>query len=246
MQVITKTDIGLQRTENQDTVIARDIEDCVIVVLCDGMGGVNAGGEASDIAANEIFNRLSTGYRKDFDENSIKNLIISSINAANIIVFDKSLREDGKDGMGTTCVCGIVKPNMAFIANVGDSRAYIIDESKISQITNDHTVVRMLLDQGKINEEEAENHPHKNIITRAVGIEEKIQIDYYEKELKPQDRVLFCSDGLSSYCKDEIIFSIISKNKESDAVAFLIEKAKELGGNDNITVAITSNTSVQE
>ncbi len=209
LHVISKTDIGLVRKENQDAVIVKSLEDCAIVVLCDGIGGTNAGGEASNIAANEIFNRLSTGYRRDFDENSIKNMIISAINAANIIIYDKSIREKGKDEMGTTCVCGIVRENIAFVANIGDSRSYLIKKDGISQITNDHTMIKMLLDQGKIDKDEAENSPFKHIITRAVGIEENIKIDYYEVDLNPEDKVLFCSDGLSGCCDDNEIFNLV-------------------------------------
>lgn len=242
MQVISKTDIGLVREENQDTVIAKKIdEDTVVTVLCDGMGGMNAGGEASSIAANEIFNRIVNSYRKDADENSIRNLMLSSINAANIIVYDKSLNEDNKEGMGTTCVCGIIKNDIAYIANVGDSRAYKIYNQKIEQITTDHTIVKVLMDQGEINEDQAKTHPQKNMITRAVGIDEKLEIDYYEVELERETKILFCSDGLSEYCDEDTMLEIINKNILEKAATLLINYAKEKGGKDNITVALASN-----
>lgn len=242
MQVIAKTDIGLVRKENEDTVIVNKVdEDTVVAVLCDGMGGMNAGGEASYVAANEIFNRIVTSYRHDADENSIRNLILSSINAANIIVYDKSINEDDKEGMGTTCVCGIIKSKIAYIANVGDSRAYKIVSEGIEQITTDHTIVKMLIDQGKINEDEAKTHPQKNIITRAVGINDKLEIDYYEIDLMPKTKILFCSDGLSEYCDENTILKVVSENQLDQATSLLIDYAKDKGGKDNITVALASN-----
>lgn len=242
MQVIAKTDIGLVRKENQDMVIVEKLnEDTVVAVLCDGMGGMNAGGEASKIAANEIFNRIVASYRQDADENSIRNLIISSINAANIIVYDKSIQEDDKEGMGTTCVCGIIKNEIAYIANVGDSRAYKIVREGIEQITTDHTIVKMLIDQGKIDEDEAKIHPQKNIITRAVGIDDKLEIDYYEIDLLSKTKILFCSDGLSEYCDKDTIKKIVNENELQQAISLLIDYAKDKGGKDNITVALASN-----
>lgn len=242
MQVIAKTDIGLVRKENEDTVIVKKLDqDTVVAVLCDGMGGMNAGGEASHVAAGEIFNRIVSSYRHDADENSIRNLILSSINAANIIVYDKSVSEDDKEGMGTTCVCGIIKNDIAYIANVGDSRAYKIAKGEIKQITTDHTIVKMLVDQGKISEDQAKMHPQKNIITRAVGIDDKLEIDYYEIDLISETTILFCSDGLSEYCDENTIKEIVCENESEKAISLLIDYAKDKGGKDNITVAIASN-----
>lgn len=242
MHVTAKTDIGLVRTENEDTVLVRNLDgDSVIAILCDGMGGMNAGGEASKIASEEIDRRIASSYRSNADENSIRNMIISAINAANIIIYEKSLHEENKEGMGTTCVCGIVKKNIAYIANVGDSRAYVITKDEIRQITTDHTIVKMLMDQGKINADEAKTHPQKNVITRAVGIDERLEIDYYEVEIKPDTKILFCSDGLSGYCDEGEIFRTVNENSPEDTTSLLIELAKKNGGKDNITVAIASN-----
>lgn len=242
MHVTAKTDIGLVREENQDMVCFERLDDnAILVILCDGMGGMNAGGEASKVATEEIRKRIKNSYRENADENSVRNLMLSAINGANIVVYHKSTDDINKTGMGTTCVCGIVRNNMAYIANVGDSRAYLIHQGKISQITTDHTVVKMLMDQGKINEAEAKVHPQKNVITRAVGIDEQIDIDYYEIDIKKDSMILFCSDGLSNYCNEQMIVDTLKAYEPDEAVKKLIEISENNGSKDNITVAIASN-----
>lgn len=242
MHVIATTDVGLLRTENQDRFkIKRFVDDTVLMIVCDGMGGEKAGGEASEVAVNAIFDRIVLNYRMEAENNSIRNLIISSINAANSLVYEKSMSDESKFGMGTTCVCGIIRNDIAYIASVGDSRAYVINEREIKQITNDHTYVKILLDQGKINEDELKNHPQRNVITRAVGIEERIEPDYFEIELKENSVILMCSDGLSGYCSDEFLAETISGNSLEAALSTLVDYAKEQGGKDNITVALTAN-----
>ncbi len=239
MQVVSKTDIGLVRQENQDYVIVKEMgDDTVIAVLCDGMGGMNSGGEASQLACNEIFNRIVTGYRSDADVNSIKNLMLTAVNAANALVYERSMNDIQYEGMGTTAVVAIVKEENAFVMNVGDSRAYLIDDEGIVQVTSDHTVVKMLIDEGKITEEEAHTHPHRNIITRAVGIEKKLEIDYYEIEYDLGAKMLLCSDGLSQYCTNEYIEEIVKNNSIGDAADKFVEYAKNEGGKDNITVVV--------
>jgi len=242
MHVIAKTDVGLVRHENQDRVIYKNLDDdTILIIVCDGMGGENAGGEASEVAINTIFERIVANYRQEAFDNSIRNLIISSINAANYIVYEKSLSDESKFGMGTTCVCGIIKKDIAYIASVGDSRAYLINGENIKQITNDHTYVKLLLDQGKINEDEIKNHPQRNLITRAVGIEEHIDLDYFEVDLEINSKILMCSDGLSTYCSDGFILDIVLNNTLENAMFKLIECANEKGGKDNITVALIAN-----
>ena len=242
MQVITKTDTGLVRIENQDRVLTKVMPDgSAIVVVCDGMGGENAGSEASEIAVNAVFDRIVQNYRQDADFNSIRNLILSSLNAANSIVYKKSLTDESKIGMGTTCVCGIIKNNIAFIGNVGDSRAYIIEKENVKQISIDHTYVQMLYEQGEIKVEELKTHHQRNIITRAVGIDEKIEPDYYEIDIPDNSVILMCTDGLSGYCSDEILAEIINSNNLEKASEKLMKYALDEGGKDNITLALIAN-----
>jgi len=216
-------------------------DETVLAIVCDGMGGENAGGEASEIAVKTIYDRILQGYRPEADANSVRNLILSSINAGNSIVFEKSISDESKVGMGTTCVCGIIKKDIAYIASVGDSRAYLIHNKQISQITTDHTYVKLLLDQGKINEEEIKNHPQRSVITRAIGIEERIEVDYFEIDLSPNSVILICSDGLSNYASNDFLCEIVSNNEIEQALTMLVDYANEQGGKDNITVALTAN-----
>ena len=247
MQITAKTDTGLVRSENQDRVMFSKLDDdAAVAVVCDGMGGENAGGKASELAVKIIFDRLVANYRAEADENSIRNLLVTSINAANSVVYEKSLADESMVGMGTTCVCGIIKSNIACIASVGDSRAYIINKDAASQLTNDHTMVRMLVDKGEINESEAENHPQKHIITRAVGAEEKIYPDYFETEIRQDTVVLMCTDGLSGYCTKKILHELVWNKNIDEAADDLIAFATEQGGKDNITVALVSNMTIQE
>ncbi len=241
MQVASKTDKGLVRNENQDRVKTQQFDDgSVLVVVCDGMGGENAGSEASEIAVNEVFNRIVTSYRAGADNNSIRNLIISAISAANSVVYQKSLTVDSMVGMGTTCVCGIIRNDTIFISNVGDSRAYLISGNSMEQLTKDHSYVQLLYEQGEITKEEIKTHNKRNVITKAVGIDDNISPDYYEIEFPENSVLLLCTDGLSSYCNEDVICEIISKNNVLDACSMLIDKANDNGGKDNITVALVS------
>ncbi len=242
MQVFAKTEIGHIRKENQDAVIVKKMNDgAVVAVICDGMGGMSSGGEASELACNEIFNRIATGYRSEANFNSLRNLMLSALNAANAIVYQRSCDSTDTEGMGTTCVASIVKNDVALFVNIGDSRAYLIEGEEVTQITKDHTIVEMLKDQGKITDDEVYMHPHRNIITRAIGIESNLEIDYYEVDLEENAKILLCTDGLSQYCSNECIYSMIKDNTLEEAVKKCIDFALSEGGKDNITVALIGN-----
>lgn len=238
MNVISKTDIGFVRTENQDKVITGNLGNNVVAVLCDGMGGENSGSLASSLAVETVFERISSGYREDFDSNSIRNLLFSSVAAANAVVYENAQTNNNNIGMGTTCVSVICDDKTAYVVNVGDSRAYLISESGIIQITTDHTVVRMLLEQGSIQESELKTHPQKNYITKAIGVDTLVEPDYFEVPISSDNRILLCSDGLTNHLDDSEIFELSRENNADDFAEKLIETAKKRGGNDNITVAI--------
>lgn len=237
-----KTDIGKKRKDNQDAVRSSFIEDNVsISVVCDGMGGAKSGEVASDVAVTNVFNRIMSGFRADADSNSIRNLMLSAVHAANTIVYEKSKEDIDKNGMGTTCVAVLVVNKHCYIVNVGDSRAYLLDDKGITQITTDHTYVQALLDQGIITEEEKKTHAMKNVITRALGVDDDVEVDYFEVEPTDNFTILLCSDGLSNYCSEEFIYNTVYGNNLDDAATKLIEHANEQGGKDNITVALVAN-----
>ncbi len=243
MKVFSKTDIGLKRAENQDRVWTGELEDgAVAVVLCDGMGGENAGSVASQMTVDFISERISKGFRTNVEHsrrcNYIKNLLITSVNSANSLVFEKATSDIEKSGMGTTCVAAIIYEERAYIINVGDSRLYHIFDDNLQQITKDHTYVRRLVERGEITEEESKVHPDRNRITRAVGAERNITPDYFELDLEKGSILLFCSDGLYSNGDDCEIAEIVVNNPITKACDLLVEYALGNGGRDNITVSL--------
>lgn len=239
MIIASKTDIGAVRTENQDREFAEFIgEGSALAVVCDGMGGQNAGSVASSMVIREFTQRIKAGFSEQMRPQSIKNLMMTAIEAANTEAFEKSSERPDYQGMGTTCVAALLSGAIAGIINVGDSRAYIIRNGEIEQITEDHTLVNMWVAQGKITEEEAVKHPQKNLITRAVGIQQRVRADYFEFDIEPEDKILLCSDGLSNYCGEDKLLAEISEKPPKEAIDSLVGFAKESGGSDNITAVI--------
>ncbi len=239
MKVFAKTDIGKQRETNQDAFDTGYFDDGTVwAVVCDGMGGVSGGQVASSLCIDKTVNAIKRSYREKMTVNNVKNMLVSAINAANSYVFDKSLKDRELKGMGTTIVAVVIVNDIAVIAHVGDSRAYLINDS-IKQITKDHSFVQLLVDNGKITTEEAENHPDKNIITRAIGIEGFVDVDVDLVDIKNTDKLLLCSDGLSGYVKDEVILQTVKEYGDSSTEK-LVETANLNGGYDNITVVLIS------
>lgn len=238
-----KSDIGRVRTTNQDAYhIGKLSSDMAWSVVCDGMGGANGGNVASLVAVGAISANMERNYNPTKPDSSIHSLITTAVINANALVYQKSKQTPDLSGMGTTVVLTVIKNDMAYIAHVGDSRAYHIGKGMIRQITKDHTMVQYLIETGELTPEEAKDHPKKHLITRAVGVEESVSVDYNETELKKGDKVLICSDGLSNLVTEEEILSVVNKNNAvSDAVDILINLANERGGNDNVTIVIMEN-----
>lgn len=242
MFLASGTDIGKKRSENQDRVFTQFIDDNIsVAIVCDGMGGASSGGVASQLAIDTISDRIISNFRKDMSDNSLRNLMLSSVHAANTIVYEKSREDIDKNGMGTTCVAALVLGKRLFIVSVGDSRAYLLNDDGIKQITTDHTYVEMLYRNGQITREEAKTHHMRNVITKAVGVEPDVEVDYFELEEEGNFSVVLCSDGLSNYCSDEIIYDTVYGNNLDDAVSKLIDYSNECGGKDNITAAVIAN-----
>jgi len=241
MKVFSKTDIGKKRTENQDRVWASVLEDnAAVVVLCDGMGGENAGSFASETTVNFISERIKRGFRPDLSRNSIRNLLITSVTAANNLVFDLAEYDQEMLGMGTTCVAVIAHNGRAFIINVGDSRVYHMFDDNMQQITKDHSYINKLIEDGEITEEESKTHPKRNCLTRAVGADAMLTPDYYELDLYDNSILMLCSDGLHAYGDDVEIAQIIAGSPINKVCDKLVAYANDNGGRDNITVGIVS------
>lgn len=241
MRIVAKTDKGIVRESNQDAYAVGEFSDEVVwSVVCDGMGGAAGGNIASALAVKVISDKINASYRENMKDASIKNMLDSALTAANIEVYDFSVVKPELQGMGTTVVCAIVRDNQAYIAHAGDSRAYVVNRDEITQITTDHSMVQDLLSKGKITSEEAENHPNKNIITRAVGVDKSIKIDFAQVDLNDDDVLLLCTDGLSNYVSNNEILEIMSDGKHYAYADRLVNKANNNGGGDNITVVIIS------
>lgn len=237
MNVYSDTNIGLSRKENQDRVRSAMIDGgACFAVVCDGMGGQNAGSEASERAVNIVFDRITKVFRADYESKSIRNLLISSITTANSVVYDTAISSLEMSGMGTTCVAALVCGSKLYAVNVGDSRLYLINH-EIRQVTKDHTVVMHMYESGEITREEIKNHPRRNYITKAVGVSESVVPDYFEFDLTENSSLLLCTDGLSNYCDESDIFKAAKELSPNEVPGELIRKALENGGGDNITVA---------
>ncbi len=243
MNVYSKSDIGLEREENQDTVWSEQIsETACVAVLCDGMGGEKSGGLASKMAVDIISKRIKESFSEMMSRNTVRNLLITSVCAANSVVYETAQREYINSVMGTTCVAAIVFGGCAYIVNVGDSRAYHLftsgDDECIRQITKDHSYVQDLMDRGDITEEQAKVHPKRNKITRAIGAESSVTPDYFELEMNSGDMLLLCSDGLSAYGDDMDILDICFESRQDCCCDALVQYANNNGGNDNVSVAL--------
>ena len=237
MMVYAHTDIGNGRSENQDCVDSAVLEDAVFAVVCDGMGGSNAGREASSCAAAIIKERIIKSYRSDFDINKIRNLLVAAVKTANAVVYDLGSAVPEWNGMGTTCVACLIRNGLVHTVNVGDSRAYLVTH-EIRQITKDHSMVMNLYERGDITKEELKNHPKRNVITRAVGVAENVEPDYFENELPQGGAVILCTDGLSNYCDEGVMFRMTKDLSPEELPKALVKNALDNGSGDNITAAV--------
>lgn len=234
MQIFAKTDSGLKRETNQDSFYTGFLSDnSAIVIVCDGMGGANAGNVASETATKLIFDYINKSYSNKLNRDSLSLLVKNAVASANLSIYNMSKSDSKYSGMGTTAVVLIIRNGFAIVCHVGDSRAYLINDS-INQITKDHSIVQTLVEDGKLTVEEAKKHPKKNVITRALGVEENVISDIIEFPINIGDTLLVCSDGLSNYVEESEIFEII-KNGSGDLADLLVEKANSGGGGDNIT-----------
>lgn len=231
------TDIGKKRKLNQDFVYASDepIGNLPnVYIVADGMGGHNAGDFASKCTVETMIREI----RGCFEKNAIR-ILSKAIMVANDNIRRKAREDESLYGMGTTVVAATCIGKYLQVANVGDSRLYIINEEEIRQITRDHSLVEEMVRMGGIDRKAARNHPDKNIITRAIGARDTIEIDFFNEELQDGDIVLMCSDGLSNMLEDEEIGRILrGRGSQEERAGKLVEAANNNGGKDNIAVII--------
>ena len=193
MEISSKTDRGLIRSDNQDYCLSGKFDDnCVWAVVCDGMGGANGGHTASTTASEYIAREMKNLYTSDFTNEELVALMTNVVVGANLEVYNIARKNIELTGMGTTCELVCIRDDKIHIVHVGDSRTYVISDNKAHQLTEDHSLVQEMVNRGEITKEEALNHPNKRFITRAVGVRRNVNVDYIECEYHPNDVILVC------------------------------------------------------
>jgi protein phosphatase len=247
LEAYGQTDVGRRRKLNEDSFLVDP--ETNLYAVCDGMGGHNAGEVASQMAieALESFIRrshqekeITWPYGLDVDLSFDGNRLKTAVKLANKKVFKAADNREEYTGMGTTVVVTLVSGNVMTVGSAGDSRCYLLREGKLSQLTKDDSWVSAAWAEGILNSDELERHPLKNVITKAVGAKDAIEIDVHEQILKPGDVALLCSDGLHSMIKDEAILAAVTPFPATlqEAAGKLIDAANEAGGKDNVSVVL--------
>lgn len=239
MKICGMTDIGCHRRDNQDSYAFRELNGgCALLVVCDGMGGAQAGSVASSVAV-EAFAAAVEAAGLPEGRSRRGELLASACRGANEEVYRLSQTRPEYEGMGTTLVAALVLPGSACLVHVGDSRAYILENNAIRQVTVDHSFVQMLVDRGEITPDQARVHPQKNLITRALGVDQQVDCDVTRLEPGEGSRLLLCSDGLTNVLEDGTILDLSGREEEPENLCrALVELTVERGAPDNVTVVL--------
>ncbi len=239
------TDVGKRREKNEDSLLVSD--PLGLFVVADGMGGHLGGEYASRLAVKTVEEAMgqlqndpeaTIPVEIPFDRSDPGEHLKYAIRLASHRIFEEAHTSHNLHGMGTTAVALLIRDGKGYIANVGDSRAYLVRGHEIVQLTSDHSLVAEQLRAGFITEEELKHHKFKNIITRSVGFQSDVEIDLLIRDLDPGDRFVLCSDGLTNLVEDKDILKIVSKNPAKESCQKLIELANKRGGDDNVTVIV--------
>lgn len=237
-----KCHIGKHRNNNEDAIFLFDKPfGCLpnLYIVADGMGGHQAGEYASSFAIQSFCDYVNDHKDNIINQDNLKSFLNHAIVHTNNIVYAQSKKNKIYKGMGTTFLVSVFLEDKLYVAHIGDSRLYIIQDDKICQLTLDHSFVEEMVRKGEITKKEAINHPNRNVITRAVGTNPTVDIDIYTSTITEDTFTLMCSDGLSNMVKEEDILHIVKENKDLESIAqSLIDKANENGGFDNISVII--------
>lgn len=238
MKFAIKSDVGQRRKVNEDAAGYFESKNHIpLMMVCDGIGGHNAGEIASAMALMSIGQAWEKTEFNDIEE--VYQWLIQKITEANEAIFTRSAQYEDLYGMGTTVVVASIIGNQLMIANVGDSRAYVLRNFQLKQLTEDQSLVNALLKSGEITPEEAENHPNKNIVTQSLGVTSSVEIDFVRMTIKNEDTLILCSDGLSDMLSLEEIRNVMNHYSDIEQqVEKAVQEANEAGGRDNITVAI--------
>lgn len=235
------TDVGMVREVNQDTFrMEYDTEaGRGLFLICDGMGGAAAGEVASGLAADAFLQSMDNCWKAPFDGPALKRMLLEAYEQVNEVVYDASRANPDYAGMGTTMVAVVCGDGKALVGNVGDSRAYFLDETGMRQITEDHSLVTELMKRGDLTPYQASRHPSRNVITRAMGADATVQCDTFTETVKTGNYLLLCSDGLiREVTEPEIYYEIFQADHPETACTRLMNMAKNRGGRDNITMVL--------
>ena len=242
IKAYAKSDKGNVRETNEDYFyISNSLDQIQLFLLADGMGGYNGGEIASQLAIQTAKNYIENNFKDiEKDKDSIIQLLGSSMEYANMVVYEKAKENPELQGMGTTLEICLIYNNKAYIGHVGDSRIYRVRKQFIRKLTQDHSYVQKLVKEGTITKEQAEHHPQKNMLMKALGCNAFVEPDVMVKGFLKDDILIMCSDGLSNMVDQQTIYEMASKNIEQ-ATKDLVQLAKDRGGYDNITVVIIKN-----
>ncbi|HAG97643.1 MAG TPA: Stp1/IreP family PP2C-type Ser/Thr phosphatase, partial [Ktedonobacter sp.] len=242
LEVAQLTDVGRKREHNEDNmayVIPKDpqvmAKKGALFIVADGMGGHAAGEVASEIAVDTVSNVY---YQDDSDDAASS--LLHAIKRANALIHQRAAENMLRSGMGTTCVAAVLRGNMAYIANVGDSRAYLVRNGQVKQVSQDHSWVAEQVRAGLLTEDQARTHAQRNVITRCLGTQADVEIDVFPEQLEDKDALVLCTDGLSGLVSDDEIRRIVGQSVPQDSVYHLVQRANENGGPDNITAIVIS------
>ena len=240
MQTWAITDPGNIREQNQDAYAVINFgHERMLLVVCDGMGGAKSGNVASSLAVDVFTDEVRRCQKSGLAPERAAEILRGALELANKAVYEQAQLSDDFAGMGTTLVAALILKDTAVIINVGDSRAYLFTSDGVQLLTVDHSIVEFMVQRGELTQEQAKNHPGKNVITRAVGTEPSVEGDIYIQKLHRDDCLLLCSDGLSNVMADqEMLFEVAHGVRKSDCCQRLLRIAKNRGAPDNVTVAM--------
>lgn len=235
------TDPGNVRTQNQDYYLTLALPNATAAVLCDGMGGAKSGNIASKLAAEVFLSEIKRAFREELPSEKLLSILETAAGLANTAVYENSKLSEDMTGMGTTLVGVLLYDGTLYTVNVGDSRAYLLNQDDVTCITTDHSLVELMVQRGEITREQAKTYPGKNVITRAIGTEPTVKCDLFSRAVFPGDNILLCSDGLSNLLADqELLFEVVHGVKKQDCCRRLVEIAKDRGAPDNVTAVLIS------
>lgn len=231
------SDPGNVRQQNQDAYRIETFDRrSMLCVVCDGMGGAKSGNIASALAIDVFVQEVEATRTSGMTDEQIGRMLKAGVKQANFSVYDQAMQFADFEGMGTTLVAAYIEGNRAFVVNVGDSRAYLLNNNGVGQITTDHSLVQVMIQRGELTPEEARHYPGKNLITRAIGTEPVVECDLFRLQVERGDRILLCTDGLSNLVDEqEMLFEVVHGVNRQLCCQRLLEIAKSRGAPDNVT-----------